>query len=577
MQAKPVRNELAAMNALSHDSRVFKLEQQVLLALCENIGSPRALTVHLLVKAGEYKQLLELEVNPLNYTEKDLDKFAGDYLVTAALSKSPRLPINVDKKEVAFGKFRDAERLCTETNVLLDLYASGRFSPLNRDIHRVVHHARECIRKILGPLTRARISEAERLMAFGPGATTSVSGVVTQGRKYSQRSVDATPRLLNWAVFCLPPGWRKNVVGFNPRDSSKMQFVPKNAKTDRVICVEPDLNIYVQKGFGAVIRERLRLFGLDLNTQTINQRLARRAYDERLCTLDLSAASDCISRELVWLLLPYDWASELHECRTDYVTTPSGERIHLQKWSSMGNGYTFELETLIFYAILQGVAAVKEATHDVAFGQVGAYGDDLIFPSDWYSLVTGTLNFLGFKVNKEKTFGKGLFYESCGSDWFTGRQVRPVFLRSQHVDFPSVCYTYANQLRHWAYHRLGGFACDRRILPAWLRCFTAVTPRLRFRIPPGYGDVGFATDLDAASAEKSVRFYPRNGWSGWRFAYRRVDSVRMTVSVSGCLTAFLNGVTSDFSHGKESLRGRFCRPATRVGYVLTWPNLGPWV
>lgn len=568
------------MNALSHDSRVFKLEKQVLLALCESIGSPRALTVSMLVRAEEYKQLLELEINPLHYLEKDVDKFACDYQVTAALSKSPRLPIDIDRRAVALGKFRDAERLCAETNELLSQYALGRLSPIDPDIHRVIHHAREVIRKILGPLTRARISSAENAMAFGPGATTSVSGVVTQGRKYSKRLVDATPRLLNWAVFCLPRGWRKNVVGFNPRDSSKMQFVPKNAKTDRVICIEPDLNIFVQKGFGAVIRERLQKFGLDLNTQSWNQQLARRAYGEGLCTLDLSAASDCISRELVWLLLPYDWASELLECRTDSVelATPHGvTTFQLHKWSSMGNGYTFELETLLFYAILLGVAAKERVTDDVTFGQIGAYGDDLIFPSDWYTIVTRTLNFLGFKVNREKTFGKGLFYESCGSDWFTGRQVRPVFLRSQHVDFPSVCYTYANQLRSWANHRLGGVACDRRVLPAWLRCFTAIDSRFRHRIPPGFGDVGFATDLDAASAEKSVRFHSRDGWGGWRFAYRSVDSVRMTVSEEGCLTAFLNGVISDFSFGRESLRGRFRRPATRVGYVLTWPNLGPWV
>jgi hypothetical protein len=51
------------------------------------------------------------------------------------------------------------------------------------------------------------------------------------------------------------------------RNSSKVRVVPKNAKTDRTICIEPDLNIFVQLGIGAVIRERLKAYGLDLNTQ----------------------------------------------------------------------------------------------------------------------------------------------------------------------------------------------------------------------------------------------------------------------------------------------------------------------
>jgi hypothetical protein len=50
----------------------------------------------------------------------------------------------------------------------------------------------------------------------------------------------------------------------------------------------------------------------------------------------------------------------------------------------------------------------------------------------------------------------------------------------------------------------------------------------------------------------------------------------MRISESGCLSAYLNGNATEWSLGRESLRGRFRSAVTRRGYVLTWPNLGAW-
>lgn len=575
--------------SVSHTTQIFGFETDLVLSLCESIGTPRSLTVYLLVKNGEWDQLLALQIDWKHYDNHR--SFSDDYLVTSVLSKNPRVPIAINKREVAISKFWAAESSCAETNDRLSKYSDSVIST-DPDIHLAIHYAREFIREVLGPLTRADLTLCEREMSFGPGATTSVSGVVTQGKKYSPRSLDTTPRLLDFALFCLPPGWRKSVKGFTIRESSKLTTVPKNAKTERVICIEPDLNIYVQKGIGSLIRSKLLQSGLDIRTQEINQYLASCASSMDLCTIDLSAASDSISRQLVWLLLPERWVELLHMARVD-STTVDGVNHQLEKWSSMGNGYTFELETLIFWAVLNGVQRVTGSK-----GPVVAYGDDLICPVQDFEVNQRVLNFLGFKTNVEKTFGKGRFHESCGTDWFDGYNVRPFFLRSDHHDFPTICYIYANGFRRWANHRCGGLFSDRRLLPVWLRCFTAVGKPDRHRIPDGFGDVGFIEEFDRAAPSVGGRrsrqhdtgrrliseplaakvdslSHPR-GWGGYEFSFRHIGSRCSVISEQGCLTAFLNGVSTEWTFGKESLRGRYARAVTRKGYCLQWPALGPW-
>jgi hypothetical protein len=357
--------------------------------------------------------------------------------------------------------------------------------------------------------------------------------------------------------------WAREGVDGVIHRSSKLTTVPKSAKTDRVICIEPDLNIYVQLGTGALIREKLRRSGLDLGTQSNNQRAASTAHITGLCTMDLSSASDLISYMAVKVLVPEDWQQLLLFSRVDSTTLPDGSIHQLEKWSSMGNGYTFELETLIFYCLLLAVQEV-----DGFAGTTLAYGDDLIFPSRHLDAVTKALNFLGFRVNAKKTFGKGSFFESCGSDWFNGKNVRPIFFRSESHDYQTVCYTYANGLRRWAHRRNGGGSCDSRILPAWLHCFRAVQRHDQFCIPEGFGEVGFTADFDFAKPGYVNGLYT--------FRYRALRPYECVVDLGG---AYLHSLTTptDFGMGVEALRGRFGPPQRARGQVLAWPNLGPWL
>lgn len=552
-----------------HDSRVLRLETQSLLDLCEEINSVRALTVWLLAKYGEWEQYLDLSCEASHYD--DHSSFSDDYLVTSIMAKNPRLPTSIDKREVAIRKWREAEAVCAETNARLSHFMSGTHPSVPSDVTSSLHYAREHIREVLGPLTRSKLQFMEDNCRFGPGATTSCSGDVTYGRKYSRRIYDATPRVVPFRMFGFPESWRENVQEIRLTECSKLTTVPKSAKTDRVICTEPDLNIFVQLGIGALIRRQLKRSGLDLNTQNWNQYLAKRGVELGLCTMDLSSASDMISRSVVWLLVDESWCDLLHFARVD-KTRLGDEIISMEKWSSMGNGYTFELETLLFKGIVFG--ALRTLGLEETF--VGIYGDDLIFPAEAQELVERTLAFLGFRVNRGKTFGTGRFRESCGTDWFDCHNVRPVYFRSNHHDFQTICYIYANRVREWAHRRSGELACDRRLFKVWHRCFKAVNRYDRHRIPRGFGDVGFVSNFE--EARPSYRASRRgNGWSGYYFRYRRVVTTERTVDPSGYLISSLHMGSKDFSLGREALRGRFKRPVTQEGYSLEWPNLGPWL
>lgn len=581
------------------DARVFSLELSVLRALCESTDSPRSLAVFMLVKHEEWKQLMALECDPLHYNT--VDGFRMDYQCTEMLKKCPRVPLGIDRAEVAIRKFEEAEVICKETNARLEL-------PIPPDFRGPIHHAREIAYAVLGPLTGEDLELCESRMGFGPGSTTSVSGVVTRGRKFSTRVVDSTPRVMDFGLHCLPAGWRKNVLGFRPVHASKLITVPKNAKTDRVICVEPDLNIFVQLGIGRLIKSKLKRSGLDLTRgQEVNRFLASKAEDWDLTTMDLSMASDSISRGIVWLLLPDRWCNLLEFARVDKTACAlNGKTYELEKWSSMGNGYTFELETLLFWSIVRGCLRHLGISEKMAV----AYGDDLIFPSQATDLVTRTLNFLGFKVNTEKTFGKGPFRESCGTDWFMGRDVRPVFLRSTHHDFSTVCYIYGNAISRAAGRPLGDWYRDSRFLPAWLRCFTAPPPSHRHRIPRGFGDQGFESSFD--DAVPSVGLHSGYQRIRYGFSYRRIRPVDTSAHSDGLLLALvqnergegvnvrsdpnvnwqiaatdvplkrfpvLHSMVSlpDATLGCEPLRGRFEEPSLGRGHVFAWPHLGPWL
>lgn len=231
-------------------------------------------------------------------------------------------------------------------------------------------------------------------------------------------------RILNREVF-----W-SNVLKVVP--GNRITFVPKNSLTDRSIAIEPCMNLYLQLGVDGFIRRRLLRWGVDLDNQEKNQELARLGSvnwmaSDPFVTLDLAAASDSISLELCRLLLPPQWYRYLIRLRSP-VGECNGEIISYEKISSMGNGYTFALESAIFTAVVYAVE--KHLKGRLRKEEFAVYGDDIIVRQSSSTLVVHILNLFGFTLNPEKSFTSGPFRESCGADWFKGTLVRPVFLTS---------------------------------------------------------------------------------------------------------------------------------------------------
>jgi hypothetical protein len=228
-----------------------------------------------------------------------------------------------------------------------------------------------------------------------------------------------------------------------------------------VIAVEPRGNSFLQKSVGAYFRAKLKRVGIDLDDQGRNQRLAEQAWSSGLATVDLSAASDTVSRELVFDLLPVDWACYMDALRCRRAEMPDGSSLVLEKFSSMGNGFTFELETLIFWALTSSVEQAIGSTKAYS-----VYGDDIICSDEGVLFLRDVLGIAGFTFNDQKSFwGESAFRESCGKHYFQGVDVTPCYQKESLDSLDSLVRCH-NRLMRWA-HRLGlGIHLDSRIKPA---------------------------------------------------------------------------------------------------------------
>jgi hypothetical protein len=122
----------------------------------------------------------------------------------------------------------------------------------------------------------------------------------------------------------------------------------------------------------------------------------------------------------VLVLFPEDWYTLFDALRArDYDGAFGPGTYH--KFSSMGNGTTFVIETLIFAAACSAVGA------DVW----SVYGDDIAISTDKAEALAALLHFLGFDLNADKSYtDPGFpFRESCGADWYEGRRVTPFYIR----------------------------------------------------------------------------------------------------------------------------------------------------
>ena len=351
-------------------------------------------------------------------------------------------------KMAALKTWLESEASCAAANKRIPLLREQTDTPL----WRIMDRASSLVRRVLGDFTHRKYCTILDLARDGPGVSLRThdrertAPVYKSLSEYTEQTctISAVGMATDYYVQNESLIWRELGVSPNVVTSSgvkrrirlapanRVGFVPKSSKTFRSIAIEPSLNLRIQLGvhdYLAPILERKHVSVL--KDQRVNQLLAKLGSQspglDGLATIDLSAASDTISIELVRWLLPEAWFEFLSDLRCTHSEV-EGKLYKLDKFSSMGNGFTFVLESLIFWALSESCRLDSGAPYLSI-----TYGDDIICPTASALLLTETLEALGLKVNTSKSFLIGPFRESCGADWERGRLVTPVFLRRNAV------------------------------------------------------------------------------------------------------------------------------------------------
>jgi hypothetical protein len=235
---------------------------------------------------------------------------------------------------------------------------------------------------------------------------------------------------------------------------SRIIAVPKSYTKPRLIAAEPCANQWCQQNLWHYFDTRCGTGWIGsfvhFRDQGLNQSLARSgSEDGRLATVDLSAASDRVSCDVVAQVFRANCRllSALRASRTRSVrqtlSARAPEIIRLRKFSTMGSACTFPVESLIFLAVAVSCALVKrglDPTYEniqTLRGDIAVFGDDIVIPTDSRELLIQTLEVLYFKVNEQKSFWNGNFRESCGVEAFRGVDVTPAYWHCWYSGTPA--------------------------------------------------------------------------------------------------------------------------------------------
>lgn len=222
---------------------------------------------------------------------------------------------------------------------------------------------------------------------------------------------------------------------------SRFKFVPKTAGKARGICIEENEVQFLQQALrrgitNMILSDPYLRKHVPLNDQSVNAKLAlQSSKDRRYATIDMSEASDRISRSLVDFLtdgIPLN--PMLMALSTRYIKPPpeasSRNVISTKKFAPMGSALCFPIMSLVHLVLVKAIIRLTctDAPYDTA-DDVYIYGDDIIIPSTVYEAVTERLAWFGMKLNLTKSYVHSHFRESCGTHAYNGEEVTPIYIR----------------------------------------------------------------------------------------------------------------------------------------------------
>ena len=264
-----------------------------------------------------------------------------------------------------------------------------------------------------------------------------------------------------------PSRWNRE-SGISSR-TSLLQFVPRDLRRARSVCMEPNTLMYSQQG---VLSQMLELVAdssfsrfIRLEDQSRNMQLALLgSYTGEIDTIDLSAASDSVGIRLVKGIFPKSWLIPMLVTRSNRVQTPDGIKT-VEKFAPMGSALCFPTQCLIFTSVCIYAACLYSFEADSSYegefsdwmtservsevigsfsddklarkGQfqpLAVYGDDICVDTKLTQHVVSILTRLGFSVNTAKSFTGGqAFRESCGGYYLNGSDITPQYFRVKGI------------------------------------------------------------------------------------------------------------------------------------------------
>lgn len=276
------------------------------------------------------------------------------------------------------------------------------------------------------------------------------TGATNKPRKYNVRFQPHVVYDQLTDAFPYPLWFYSNAYGFKCRveqyfklarlkyPTSRLKFIHKYVGKPRGICIEENETQWLQQGIKDTLYKHIESHPMtrgrvNFQLQDINRSLAlKSSADSRLSTIDMSAASDMIGRDLVFQLfrdtklLPF-----LDAVSTRIIEFPKDVRpgsMMAQKFAPMGSAVCFPIMAVVHFALVKAIIqlsrkrnARKQSKH------VYVYGDDILAPVEFTEDIFTHLPRFGMRLNKEKSFYKSSFRESCGLHAYKGHEITPVY------------------------------------------------------------------------------------------------------------------------------------------------------
>lgn len=336
-------------------------------------------------------------------------------------------------------------------------------------------------------------------------------------KRYSKVETD---RVL-WHRFKNQPNFQRKIFDFKlscvttMTQGNRFSTVPKNNLVDRPICIEPLANILTQRQIGNGIRTCLQHIDVDLNVLAFQHQ--RMVSISDYATIDLKNASDRIHLSLVKYLLPSRVFKFIEHARSEMTLDLDDSYVLINKVSSMGNGFTFELMSLILFALC------KSHSRDVS-----VFGDDIIVPNAVAPCIIEDLTLAGFVVNMGKTHINDDFRESCGAQYLDGHG----YVESYDFRYPTNegdCITTINKLSRLAnlYPTFRDLYCEvYRAMPAtWF----AENPTKAVGLWHRKQEPFSSPSLDTFTVKSPFQFrkdgmqWTRSAWGKWKMFCRNAQ------------------------------------------------------